>query len=60
MTRKDYELIAAYIRNSRAGIIDGLDPIQEIDSVTAGLADRLAADNPQFNRDRFLAACGID
>lgn len=29
------------------------------DVVAAIFADRLAATNPNFDRDRFLAACGV-
>lgn len=61
MTRKDFELIAAIVRETVA------DP--DIDDCVKGpmtyhlsrkFANALAATNPAFDRDRFLVACGVD
>ena len=59
MTRKDYVLIAEAIEPVVTAT--HLDPL-----VIAGarrtafrLADSLAADNPRFDHDRFLKACGV-
>ena len=56
MTRKDYEIIARALNTAqtmtteRAGV-----------GVTAYLlASELAKDNPRFNRDLFLKACGVN
>lgn len=48
MTKKDYIKIAAILQQRGADrpIIDDF-------------ASMLAADNPQFDRDRFLVACGV-
>lgn len=54
VTRKDYVLLAAAIRSLADDSGDGL---VSIDDVMAAIADVLAADNPRFNRDRFLKAC---
>lgn len=50
MTRKDYELIAATIREIPAF------PSKRI--VAEEFATALAGTNPRFDRDRFLKACG--
>lgn len=64
MTRKDYELIAAvladyapkglgFINSEReAQIGQWLDMVDD-------MADALAKDNPRFDKDRFLRACGV-
>ena len=63
MTRKDYITIARAIDEAR-----GLASYEEfvsqaplgadatIDLVAAAIADALAADNPRFDRERFIAA----
>ena len=62
MTRKDYELIAAALRSSRGRIGDDLghNPEQSrgVRRAAAHLADALAQDNPRFDAQRFLTACG--
>jgi hypothetical protein len=53
MTRKDYQLIASALStawyNTQAGRED----------VAYRMADALQADNPRFDRDRFLVAAGV-
>jgi hypothetical protein len=65
MTRKDYIAIAAVIK----GIGDSTPTPHYItpdtrESVLAtvadALADVMATDNDQFDRKRFLAACGVE
>ena len=64
MTRKDYILIAAALKL-------GLPP-QQMENQFAlsqqymqnliccrNIADALASDNPRFDRERFLKACGV-
>lgn len=60
MTRKDYVLIADSIKASRENW-EGFTPeAQEaIDGLARSLASKLAGDNPRFNRETFLAACGV-
>lgn len=46
-----------------ASIIDGMDfwaptPRETRNEVARQFADALARDNPRFDRERFLAACG--
>jgi hypothetical protein len=60
MTRKDYVLLAAAIE--RAGLSGDFEKSEyqaAIEYVATELADALAAENPRFERDRFLKACGV-
>ena len=55
MSRKDYEIIAAALAAARHGFVS--DEYKQAVFITAGfIADALAADNPRFDRERFLAA----
>jgi hypothetical protein len=51
MTRKDYVMIAKVFARS-AG-----DDLAKL--LAEDLADKLQADNPRFDRARFIEACGI-
>jgi hypothetical protein len=55
MTRKDFELIAAVLNKFTAE--DGV--VVERDAMAYDLADALGADNPRFDRRRFLIAAGV-
>jgi hypothetical protein len=56
LTRKDYAAVAAELRgvkpNSRSYI-----ELQTWKTCCDAVAHGFAADNPRFDRDRFLAAC---
>lgn len=72
MTRKDYGAIAKTIAANRAAILgrigfktseteahhDGY--CEALDDVANGLVHILKADNPNFDAQRFLKACGMD
>tara|TARA_R100000808_G_scaffold11131_1_gene28922 strand:+ start:428 stop:634 length:207 start_codon:yes stop_codon:yes gene_type:complete len=67
MTKKDYELIAeaieqcAWFYGSGAPWPDDLrTPEVVLRGVAMELVERLAADNPRFDGQRFLAACGVE
>lgn len=55
MTRKDYNLIAAVLNKFTGDQGDVIDR----DAMAYDLADALAADNPRFDRHRFLVAAGV-
>lgn len=58
MTRKDYVLIAEALRLARsAGTGAGHDA--GIYDAARVLAETLANDNPRFDSERFLKACGV-
>ena len=56
MTRKDYVIIAEVF--AHFGQMVELEETIGAD-IARNLADALQADNPRFNRDRFLDACGV-
>jgi hypothetical protein len=64
MTRKDYELIAGTIHRSRMAksLIkqekERNAAFSAISMVAIDMAATLANDNPRFDSDRFLDACG--
>ena len=65
MTKKHYELLAGSISRSRManGLIGNAKEraaaIGGVRLVAIDIAATLAADNPRFNRKRFLTACGF-
>lgn len=60
MTRKDYEIIAAAINQQVRNAAEiARTPHENLECLAIGMANRLAADNPNFNRDLFLSACGV-
>lgn len=62
MTRKDYELIARTLLECCPSADYGLGDDKRLSlwEMTCGaLANALASDNPRFDRDRFLNACGV-
>lgn len=61
MTRKDYVALAAAIKAAsdefgEEGVGDG-GAFDGIEAAAHRIADACAADNPRFDRARFLAAC---
>lgn len=58
MTRKDYQAIAATIAEAKEARPGSSTPEATREYIANRLADALAADNPRFNRAKFLAACG--
>lgn len=63
MTRKDYVLIAAALRDTlliNCPTTEYLAGAQAAyASVTGRVADAMAKDNPRFQRGKFLVACGV-
>lgn len=55
MTKKDYKLIAEVIREERDRGFKGQETT--LQTLAEHLANKLAIDNPKFNREKFLAAC---
>jgi hypothetical protein len=53
MTRKDYVMIAEVIATSWHASADSKRDI------AVNLAEVFETDNPRFDRDRFLSACGV-
>lgn len=63
MTRRHFEAIAARIsarfRNAEYAARDASSYRHALQDLTSDLADICAQENPAFNRERFLKACGI-
>ena len=65
MTRRDYELIAAVFRAEPEILSqfykgDALGAaLATHDNLASGIAERIARDNPAFDRARFLRDCGV-
>jgi hypothetical protein len=60
MTRKDYVLIADTLANLMSDFNNGGEDSVSLSLVAQELADTLEADNPRFDRERFLTACGVN
>lgn len=63
MTKKHYEAIAAIIastyRNAELYDTSGSERRDTLEVTASRLADYFATDNKNFDRARFLTACGI-
>ena len=64
MTRKDYQLIASALAPVNAWYDDYSNvtrdhAIEVRAMIASSLATTLALDNPRFDRDKFLKACGL-
>ena len=64
MTKKHYEAIAAAFNAARYDVKRkeyAQDDLQDgISYAAEHLADYLATENPRFDRERFLVACGLE
>ena len=60
MTRKDYILISDTLR-AQIAPIQGTNKVRDAihNDYCRAIAGALAADNPAFDRAKFLAACGV-
>ena len=63
MTRKDYEAIARAVRyakplNPSQSLLSGIAN-SVLETVAINIAEVMEMDNPRFDRDRFLTACGV-
>lgn len=60
MSKKDYQAIARALYMDRAdfqGVLSDAPPIEVARIIAERIADTLAADNPRFDRARFIEAC---
>lgn len=58
MTKKDFEAIARAIYGGRC-TADSVGQLSMADYIARSVADVCAESNEQFDRDRFLRACGL-
>jgi hypothetical protein len=59
MTRKNYNTIAAAIKAEITGVVPKQDAVDTIVNLAHRLAALMADDNPRFDPERFLNACGV-
>lgn len=59
MTRKDFQLVADVIARLSADFNNGGEDTVSLSLVAEEMADALATTNPNFDRARFLTACGV-
>lgn len=65
MSRKHYAATARVIRDNMERAAECSDPTAHAAAelcaraIALGMADVFAADNPRFDRERFLTACGV-
>ena len=59
MTRKDFDLIAETLLNSKPAVKSGLDMLEQWQWTVEMFANRLTTTNTNFNRDKFKKACGL-
>lgn len=61
MTKKDYEKIAAALKQAKQDCDRDFNNHVDVHYYyCSNIAYILAADNPRFNRDKFLKACGYE
>jgi len=60
MTRKDYRLIAAAIKNSKPEVHWDPNKMAQWVVTVNRVTDALASDNAAFKPTLFLNACGVD
>lgn len=60
MTKKDYELIAGSFSRTQPSKENLPDHHSEWRVQIFNLSSVLARENPLFNRDKFIKACGIE
>jgi hypothetical protein len=61
MTKKDYIAIARALNVQLVGwtIAESPDAAKIVAGIADEISDLFAADNPRFDRARFLQACGV-
>ena len=59
MTKKHFETIAAIIRRLSTIAVPDESGQGMLSAVAVDLADYFATVNPNFDRERFLKACGL-
>lgn len=62
MTRKDYKALAEILKDSYPATMpkDLAEYQQWHKALTENFADMLQADNPRFDRAKFMSACGFN
>lgn len=59
MSKRHFEGLARAISEGLDNARNGASPTGAVQDVAEGIADLCRKENPQFERRRFLAACGL-
>lgn len=61
LTKKDFKAVAEIIRKrkNRCELDRHLQAGFGVDAIKCDLADYFATQNPRFDRDKFMQACGL-
>ena len=59
MTRKDYVMISSILKGMQKQFKEGEEGNTLLWILAQQFANELQADNPRFDRARFLEACGV-
>jgi hypothetical protein len=60
MSKKHYQAIASAMRITKPAHSTVCTTVQSWQQICQTLASVLAADNPRFDRSKFLDACGLE
>lgn len=60
MTKKDYIKLADVMRVNKPNPVNGYQGLITWDRILSDLMVTLKSDNPRFNKDRFMTACGVE
>ena len=58
MHKQDYIKIAATLKENHPTVDNSMQALSVWNVIVLDFADMLAKDNPRFDRERFLTACG--
>lgn len=66
MSKRHFEALARLTKDTLArevssrGTLSPWSPVMALEAMAYGLADVCARENPQFDKARFLKACGVE
>lgn len=58
MTKKHFIMLASLVKEAKEKASEGAPSVTLVHYVACKLADECKKENPRFDRDRFLEACG--
>ena len=58
-TKRVFEMVARAVRDEVCVYVDDENVMRALRAMASHLANQFADDNPRFDRDRFLKACGF-
>lgn len=58
-TKKDFEMVAEMLRHQMINPLWTTEQKEVVNALAVKFSNRFAESNPQFNREKFLNACGV-